>query len=86
MPRPPASRSSASPGTPSAAAAPWPRQWLGLLLGVLLPLLLVGWLGDKVLEGERLRSEAPLMLTLHGWTGGRLDALAVWLHFWGGPR
>ncbi|GHF94147.1 phosphatidylglycerophosphatase B [Deinococcus piscis] len=77
---------------PSEAALPpsdtrpaSPHRWLGLVLGVLLPLLLVGWLGEEVLEGERFRFEAPLMLAVHEAVGTRLDPLALWLHFWGGP-
>ena len=61
-----------------------PTELLRLLLGVLLPLVLVGLLGEDVLEQQRFAFETPLMLTLHTHSTPLLDRAAVALATIGG--
>lgn len=61
-----------------------PVALVRLLLGILLPLLIVGALGEDVLEQQRFAFEAPLMLWLHAHSTPALDHLAVVLATVGG--
>ena len=61
-----------------------PAELLRLLLGVLLPLVLVGLLGEDVLEQQRFAFETPLMLTLHAHGTLLLDQGALALATIGG--
>ena len=54
-----------------------PAGLLRLLIGILLPLLLVGFLGEDVLERQRFAFETPLMLWLHAHSTPALDHLSV---------
>ena len=61
-----------------------PAELLRLLLGVLLPLVLVGLIGEDVLEQQRFAFETPLMLTLHAHSTPLLDQVAAALATIGG--
>ena len=61
-----------------------PAALLRLLLGILIPLLIVGKLGEDVLEQQRFAFESPLMLWLHAHSTSALDRLAVVLATVGG--
>jgi len=61
-----------------------PVALVRLLLGILLPLLIVGALGEDVLEQQRFAFETPLMLWLHAHSTPTLDHLAVILAYVGG--
>ena len=61
-----------------------PAALARLLLGILLPLLIVGALGDDVLEQQRFAFESPFMLWLHAHSTPVLDRLAVILAYVGG--
>lgn len=61
-----------------------PAALIRLLLGILLPLLIVGALGDDILEQQRFAFESPLMLWLHAHSTSALDRLAVILAYVGG--
>ena len=61
-----------------------PVALVRLLLGILLPLLIVGALGDDILEQQRFAFESPLMLWLHAHSTPALDHLAVILAYVGG--
>jgi len=61
-----------------------PAALLRLLLGILLPLIVVGALGEDVLENQRFAFESPLMLWLHAHGTPVLDRLAVALASIGG--
>ncbi|GGR35202.1 phosphatase PAP2 family protein [Deinococcus ruber] len=61
-----------------------PAALLRLLLGILLPLILVGIVGEDVLEHQRYAFETPLMLWLHAHSTPLLDQIAVVLATVGG--
>ncbi|GGR31751.1 phosphatase PAP2 family protein [Deinococcus ruber] len=61
-----------------------PAALLRLLLGILLPLILVGFVGEDVLEKQRFAFETPLMLWLHAHSTPLLDQIAVVLATIGG--
>ncbi len=61
-----------------------PAELLRLLLGVLLPLVLVGLIGEDVLEQQRFAFETPLMLWLHAHSTPLLGEAAVALATIGG--
>ena len=61
-----------------------PVALVRLLLGILLPLLIVGALGEDVLEQQRFAFESPLMLWFHAHSTPVLDRLAVILASVGG--
>lgn len=61
-----------------------PIALLRFLLGVLIPLLIVGIIGEDLLTGQRFAFEAPLMLDIHAHATQALNHLAVALHTLGG--
>lgn len=61
-----------------------PAGLLRLLIGILLPLLVVGVLGEDVLEQQRFAFETPLMLWLHAHSTPTLDRVSVALATIGG--
>jgi len=61
-----------------------PVALVRLLLGILLPLLIVGALGDDILEQQRFAFESPFMLWLHAHSTPALDRLAIILAYVGG--
>lgn len=61
-----------------------PAALLRLLLGILLPLVIVGLIGEDVLERARFAFEQPLMLAIHARATPALDAVALTLHVVGG--
>ena len=63
-----------------------PAALLRLLLGILIPLLIVGTLGEDVLEKQRFAFESPLMLWLHAHSTAALDRAAVVLATVGGVQ
>lgn len=69
---------------PARLRAVRPVALLRLLLGILIPLLLVGALAEDVLERERFTFEAPLLLAVHAHASPTLNHLAVALHILGG--
>ncbi|BDP44607.1 phosphatidylglycerophosphatase B (plasmid) [Deinococcus aetherius] len=62
-----------------------PATLLRLFLGILLPLTVLGLIGEDVLEKERFAFETPAMLWLHGHAGGALTGLSVFMNYFGGP-
>ena len=68
----------------SSARPVRPAALIRLLLGILLPLIVVGVLGEDVLEQQRFAFESPLMLWLHAHSTPALDHLAVVLAYVGG--
>jgi membrane-associated phospholipid phosphatase len=56
---------------------PTPVRLLPLLLGVLLPLLIVGVLAGEVLGGARYAFEGPLLLNLHAHASEAFNRLAI---------
>jgi membrane-associated phospholipid phosphatase len=63
-----------------------PAALVRLLLGILIPLLIVGTLGEDVLERQRFAFESPFMLWLHAHSGPALDHLSVILAYVGGTK
>lgn len=61
-----------------------PVALLRLFLGILLPLLVVGFIAEEVLEQERIAFEAPFLLALHAHVTPALDRLALLLTTLGG--
>ncbi|GGR33145.1 phosphatase PAP2 family protein [Deinococcus ruber] len=61
-----------------------PAALLRLLLGILLPLLMVGALAEDVLEPQRRSLESPTLLWIHAHSSAALDHLAVVLATVGG--
>ncbi|ABF44181.1 phosphoesterase, PA-phosphatase related protein (plasmid) [Deinococcus geothermalis DSM 11300] len=61
-----------------------PVALLRLFLGILLPLLVVGFIAEEVLERERIAFEAPFLLALHAHATPALDQLALLLTTLGG--
>ncbi|WP_293912147.1 phosphatase PAP2 family protein [Deinococcus sp.] len=68
--------------TPARTARP--AQLLRLFLGILLPLLIVGYIGEDVLERPRFAFETPLLQSIHHLATPALDHLAVGLSTIGG--
>ncbi|GAA5514577.1 hypothetical protein Dcar01_03333 [Deinococcus carri] len=54
-----------------------PAALLRLFLGILLPLVIVGFIAEEVLEQERIAFEAPFLLALHAHATPFLDRLAL---------
>jgi membrane-associated phospholipid phosphatase len=54
-----------------------PALFLRLLLGILLPLLLVGVLTEEVLSGARSAAETPFMFSLHAGASETLNRIAI---------
>lgn len=71
---------------PAAVRPPHPRHLIRWLLGILVPLLVVGFLAEDVLERERFAFEAPLMGWIHAHAAPWLTRLSLGLHTFGGPR
>ncbi|WP_407571910.1 phosphatase PAP2 family protein [Deinococcus altitudinis] len=63
-----------------------PAALIRLLLGILIPLIVVGALGEDVLEKQRFAFESPFMLWLHAHSTPALDHLAVLLAYIGGVQ
>ncbi|MGY2893906.1 phosphatase PAP2 family protein [Deinococcus sp. UYEF24] len=63
-----------------------PAALIRLLLGILIPLIVVGALGEDVLEKQRFAFESPFMLWLHTHSTPALDHLAVLLAYVGGVQ
>ncbi|WP_291431845.1 phosphatase PAP2 family protein [Deinococcus sp.] len=61
------------------------RALLRLLLGVLLPLLVVGFLAEDVLEQQRFTFETPMLTWIHAHTSPALTQTSVVLNTLGGP-
>jgi len=61
-----------------------PAALIRLLLGILIPLIVVGALGEDVLEKQRFAFESPLMLWLHAHATPALDRFATALAYIGG--
>ncbi|WP_229781365.1 MULTISPECIES: phosphatase PAP2 family protein [Deinococcus] len=61
------------------------RTLLRLLLGVLLPLLVVGYLAEDVLEQQRFTFETPMLTWIHAHTSPALTQTSVLLNTIGGP-
>ncbi|WP_425144844.1 phosphatase PAP2 family protein [Deinococcus sp.] len=66
------------------AASSSPAALLRLLLGILLPLLIVGFIGEDVLEHPRFTFESPLLLALHAHSTPLIDQLSLLLATVGG--
>ncbi|MFC3718211.1 phosphatase PAP2 family protein [Deinococcus metalli] len=58
---------------------------LRVLLGILLPLVLVGVIAEDVLEKQRFAFETPLLTWIHDHTGPTLTSVSLFLHTFGGP-
>lgn len=56
-----------------------------MLLGIFLPLLLLGVIAEDVLEKERFAFEAPIMAWIHAHAGSGLTTLSLGLNTLGGP-
>ncbi|WP_157452045.1 phosphatase PAP2 family protein [Deinococcus aquatilis] len=54
-----------------------PVALLRLFLGIVLPLLLVGWVAEDLLEGQSFAFEQPFLLALHRFATPQLDQLAL---------
>lgn len=63
---------------------PW-GGFLRVLIGILLPLLIVGYIAEEVFEKERFDLEAPLMQWVHAHSGPAMTSVSVFLHHFGGP-
>lgn len=62
-----------------------PNALLRLFAGILLPLLIVGFIAEDVLEKERFTFETPFLQWAHAHAGPALTALSVVLNTFGGP-
>lgn len=62
-----------------------PNALLRLFAGILVPLLIVGFIAEDVLEKERFAFETPLLQWVHAHAGPTLTALSVFLNTFGGP-
>ncbi len=62
-----------------------PHSVLRLVLGLLLPVLIIGFIAEDVLERRRFQFEQPLLLWVHHHSGPALTQLAVTLNTVGGP-
>lgn len=62
-----------------------PAALIRFLLGILLPLLIVGLIAEDVLEKQRFAFEQPVMLWVHTHAGSGLTAISLFLHTFGGP-
>ncbi|PNY80851.1 phosphatase PAP2 family protein [Deinococcus koreensis] len=70
---------------PVALRPPHSRHLIRWLLGILVPLLVVGFLAEDVLERERFAFETPLMEWIHAHAAPWLTGLSLGLHTFGGP-
>jgi len=61
-----------------------PVALVRLLVGILLPLLIVGAVGEDILEQQRFAFESPFMLWLHAHSSPALDRLSLVLAYVGG--
>lgn len=76
------------PATKAVLAAS-PALWKRLAApfgGVLLPLLVFGWLSEDVLEGEPFPFDLPIMFAFHRHASHALDTLALTASFLGGVK
>ena len=66
---------------------PLPRQarLLRWLLGILLPLVIVGAIAEDVFEHERFAFETPTLLWIHAHAAPALTQLSLFLHRFGEP-
>lgn len=62
-----------------------PAALIRFLLGILLPLIILGLMAEDVLERQRFAFEQPMMLWVHAHTGAGLTAISLFLHTFGGP-
>ncbi len=62
-----------------------PVAVIRLLLGILLPLIILGLIAEDVLERQRFAFEQPVMLWVHAHATPALTSLSVFLHTFGGP-
>lgn len=58
---------------------------LRVLLGIILPLVIIGFIAEDVLEKERFAFERPMMEWVHAHSGPAVTQLSVFLHHFGGP-
>ena len=59
---------------------------LRIALGILLPLFVVGFIAEDVLEKERFAFESPALLWVHAHAGAGLTKLSIFLNTFGGPE
>ncbi len=62
-----------------------PAAIIRFLLGILLPLIILGVIAEDVLEKQRFVFEQPLMLWVHAHATPALTAISLFLHAFGGP-
>lgn len=62
-----------------------PYALLRLFAGVLVPLLIVGFIAEDVLEKERFAFETPMLTWVHTHASPALMQLSVFLNTFGGP-
>lgn len=62
-----------------------PLALLRLLLGILLPLIVIGVMAEDVLEQQRFAFETPLLYWVHAHSSAFLTQLSVGLNTVGGP-
>lgn len=62
-----------------------PAALLRLMLGILLPLIVIGVIAEDVLEQQRFTFETPLLYWVHAHSSALLTQLSVGLNTLGGP-
>lgn len=62
-----------------------PVALIRFLLGILLPLILIGVIAEDVLERQRFAFEQPVMLWVHAHATPALTTISLFLHTFGGP-
>ncbi len=62
-----------------------PAAIIRFLLGILLPLMMIGLIAEDVLEKQRFAFEQPVMLWVHAHAGSALTAVSLFLHAFGEP-
>lgn len=62
-----------------------PAALLRLFAGILLPLLIVGFIAEDVLEKERFAFETPLLQWVHAHASPALTQFSLFLNTFGGP-
>ncbi|MDV6374886.1 phosphatase PAP2 family protein [Deinococcus sp. ZS9-10] len=62
-----------------------PAVLIRFLLGILLPLIVIGLIAEDVLEKQRFAFEQPVMLWVHAHATPALTGLSLFLHTFGGP-
>lgn len=70
---------------PTALTHLRPAALIRFLLGILLPLIILGVIAEDVLDKQRFAFEQPLMLWVHAHAGAGLTAISLFLHTFGGP-